>query len=530
MLKKVEQELRILIGSRNPGVWVTTPEEKRLEGSVALVAESFKPAMQVMLWSCASGFQPLNFEADRDEMKEWRSKKEPDAALGFVMQRQERCIYVLRDFHHYIDVSNPANVDIVRGIRDICRALKAMPAAEARQSLRAIVFTSPEVSLPSQLTSDLAQIGWPLPDREEIDGLVTEVLSARPNLKLENGEREAVVDSALGLTLVEAENCFARSLAVEKTLDPTFIKEGKKSVIAKSGVAEWIDPVGGLDDIGGMEIFKDWAKLRRKAFSQKAREFGLPIPRGVLFVGPPGTGKSFATMALAIAWGFPLIRAGQLFGSLLGESENNLDRLIATVEAAAPCILQIDEIEKFYAGVGGSGDSDGGVGKRMFGRMLTWMQEKTASVFIAATSNDVSGLPPELMRKGRYEEIWFVDLPNVTERQAIFKVHLKKRGRNPDEFDLAALAKESEGFSGAEIEAMVVNGLYAAFDEGRDIRQADIVKACKETVPLSATAKEKIAELQRWSRGRARKVSAELVVDAQDVGSRFASLDGEDMN
>jgi SpoVK/Ycf46/Vps4 family AAA+-type ATPase len=281
-----------------------------------------------------------------------------------------------------------------------------------------------------------------------------------------------------------------------------------------------------------MDLLKEWMNQRTASFSDKAREYGLPEPKGMLLLGVQGCGKSLTAKAIAGLWRLPLLRldVGKIFGGIVGQSEENIRKAISTAESVAPCILWTDELEKGFSGTQSSGISDGGTTARVFGTFLSWMQDKKKPVFVVATSNDVTALPPELLRKGRFDEIFFVDLPNAEERAEIFAIHLKKRKRDPKEYDLKALGKLSVGFSGAEIEQVVVSALFAAFDEdARDLRQEDLVKGVKQSVPLSVTMRERIAELREWADERARPVSSVQGEDTSDILlAEYASQNEDD--
>jgi len=257
-------------------------------------------------------------------------------------------------------------------------------------------------------------------------------------------------------------------------------------------------------------LLKEWLRKRRAALSQEARAFGLPAPKGVLLLGVQGTGKSLSAKAIANLWNLPMLRldVGRVFGSLVGASEANMRAAIRTAEAVAPCILWIDELEKGFAGVQGSGVSDSGTTARVFATFLTWMQDKRAPVFVVATANDVSQLPPELLRKGRFDEIFFIDLPTAAEREQIFAIHLRKRGRDPQQYDLRRLAAATESFSGAEIEQVVVAGLFTAFDAGRELTTDDMLEEASHTVPLAVMMREEIEELRTWAQLRTRPASS----------------------
>jgi SpoVK/Ycf46/Vps4 family AAA+-type ATPase len=267
-----------------------------------------------------------------------------------------------------------------------------------------------------------------------------------------------------------------------------------------------------LENVGGVENLKQWLVKRSKAFTEKAADFGLPAPKGVLLLGVQGCGKSLCAKAVSSLWKLPLLRfdVGRMFGSLVGSSEENMRRAISTAESVSPAILWVDEIDKAFAGSVSGGASDGGTASRVFGTFLTWLGDKTTPVFVIATANDISHLPPELLRKGRLDEIFFVDLPTEGERREIFRIHLEKKGRVPDGFDLATLARHCEGFSGAEIEQAIVSGLFDAFSQGGELNTAILLNSLTETVPLSKTMSEELNRLRNWSQGRARPASGTI--------------------
>jgi SpoVK/Ycf46/Vps4 family AAA+-type ATPase len=354
-------------------------------------------------------------------------------------------------------------------------------------------------------------VEYPLPDEKDILGQVEGVISSvkgRPgvNVDLSHDEKELIVRSAQGLTADEIESALARSLVETKSLNVEQIIEEKKQIVRKSGMLQFYPADNNLDDIGGHDLLKEWLKRRSKSFTDAAREFGIPYPKGVLLLGVQGCGKSLVAKAVSAAYSLPMLKmdVGRVFGSLVGQSEDNMRRAIRIAESLAPCILWIDELEKGFAGMGSSGVSDSGTTARVFATFLTWMQEKTKPVFLVATANDVSALPPELLRKGRFDEIFFIDLPDLDERKEIFRIHLAKRKRDPKKFKIAELAKLTDGFSGAEIEQVVVGALNKAFDEGRELSFSDLSEESKTQVPLSRMMAEDIAALREWARLRAR--------------------------
>ncbi len=331
----------------------------------------------------------------------------------------------------------------------------------------------------------------------------------------------AFLQAARGLTLGEAENVFARILVNQERLtgeDVAEVLSEKQQIIRKSGLLEYYTTDESFERIGGLAVLKDWLAKRAPTFSEEARNFGLAAPRGIMLLGVQGCGKSLCAKAVANQWQLPLLRfdMGRMFGSFIGASEENVRRAIAVAESVAPAILWVDEIDKALSGSQGSGATDGGTTARVFGTFLTWLSEKTAPVFVVATANDISHLPPELLRKGRLDEIFFVDLPTSEERADIFRIHLARRGRLPDAFDLAALAEAAHLFSGAEIEEAINSALYDAFSERTELATRHVLKALAESVPLARTMDEQIQTLRTWAEGRARYASLNRQATAAD--------------
>jgi SpoVK/Ycf46/Vps4 family AAA+-type ATPase len=339
------------------------------------------------------------------------------------------------------------------------------------------------------------------------------------SIDLDPAGRERLLQAALGLTVGEAENVFAKIIVKDGRLGGEHINEvfaEKQQIIRKSGLLEYCASSESFAQVGGLAVLKDWLNKRALALSAEARAFGLPVPKGLLMLGVQGCGKSLCAKAVATQWQLPLLRfdMGRMFNSFIGSSEENVRRAIAVAESVAPAILWVDEIDKAFAGSQGSGVSDGGTTARVFGTFLTWLSEKQAPVFVAATANDISQLPPELLRKGRLDEIFFVDLPALDERLEVLRIHFQKRGRDPAAFDLQALAQASHDFSGAELEEAINSGLYDAFYAREQLTTAHVLAALAQTVPLARTMSEQISRLRAWAEGRARNASVPRAASA----------------
>jgi SpoVK/Ycf46/Vps4 family AAA+-type ATPase len=502
---KVAADVVALLRARHALLWIVTREELRVERALASACAEARFPMRC--WDCVDGITDATgapVETQRD----------PSAAIDWIRRSKDRAVYVLRDLHKWQDAV------VLRGLRSLARVLQTAPPAEAR----AVIVLTPSGDVPPELSGQATVIEWPLPDRAEVATILGDVLRALPEeVRLgavpENGSLDAAVDAAVGLTAEEAANCYARSLVTSRRIDPALVQQEKRRVIARERVLTWYDPdPRGLDAVGGLDLLKGWLTARRAAFSQRAREFGLPAPKGVLLCGVPGCGKSLTAKAVATAWGMPLLRLdlGGLRSKFVGESEANLRRALQVAEAVAPCVLWIDEIEKALAGSTGP-QGDGGVAADALGAVLSWMQERAGAVFVVATANEVRGLPPELLRKGRFDDVFWVDLPTSTERVAILQAALRQHGRDPASLDWAAedVAPVTVGFSGAEIAALVPEALFAAFADGaRELRLDDLITAAGTVVPLSKTAGEKLDELRRWAQGRARPASRRETITA----------------
>ncbi|HVE83515.1 MAG TPA: AAA family ATPase, partial [Myxococcales bacterium] len=431
----------------------------------------------------------------------------PREVLQAIEKLSEPSLVVLKDFHAYFQ--DPA---VVRGLRELSHLLKT--------TYTTAILLSPSLAIPPELEKEITVLDVPLPTFQDLWQLLKDVAavvrkSGRAAVSLNRDQAEAIVKAAQGLTLSEAENAFAKAVAQDQRLDAqdiSLILEEKRQVVRKGGLLEYYSAEETLSDVGGLDLLKQWLARRVNAFSEAARQFGLPEPKGLLLLGVQGCGKSLMAKAVASQWQLPLLRLdmGRIFSGLVGSSEENLRRAIQLAEGVAPVVLWVDEVEKGLSGAGGNhGALDGGVTARVFGTFLTWLQEKKAPVFVVATANRIDGLPPELLRKGRFDEIFFVDLPGAPERREIFRIHLLRRRREPAGFDLQGLAERAESFSGAEIEQAVVSGLYDAFSEGVQLEQRHLETAIGETFPIATTMREEISRLREWARHRTRPASSQ---------------------
>jgi hypothetical protein len=509
------KEFTTYVRSKQPGIIGLTSEDERVVLQVAADATSMD--MQVSCWTATNGFyDPTVLESDR----KYDACSDPQEAIVKAAGLPGRVLVIFRRFHFYLEPSYGNYIQLVGLLSDACEMLRSLPRDEAKT----FVFLMPRRVLPEELKDLIAVLSFPLPTLEDLKASVQDIAKAR-KLTMKPSEIELVASAGLGLTYTSAENCFARCLIETGGLEPVFTAQQKKQIVEQDGLLEWVKPEGGLESVGGLEVLKDWLQQRKRAFSPEARAFGLPEPRGVLCCGVPGTGKSLAAKATAIAWGMPLLRmdTGRLFGKYIGESEGAIRQALTLAEAIAPCVLFLDELEKSLAGMSAGGDTDGGTSSRVFSTLLTWMQEKTKPVFIFATANKVEALPAELLRKGRWDDLFFVDLPHVVERRAIWEVHIGKRGRDPETFDLDALSARSDTMSGAEIEAAFVDAMWRAFREEDEVRTKHVLAALEETVPLAKSMPEKIEQIRAWAKGRARLASTAPVTTARS-GGRFTDL------
>jgi len=499
----LQAEIETLIRARYPILYIVSSEEMRVQQTVMAIAA--RRQKKVFEWSFSVGIVPAGTSLQSQKHRN-AATKDPLAALDQVIEQVEPAIFIFKDFHPFLAKNNFA---VIRKLKEIALHLK--------NSFKTIILISPALEIPMELEKEITVLSFPLPDRDELSRLLDRIIEDVSQFKqvkidLDAPGRERLLQAALGLTLGEAENVFAKIIVKDERLSAEDVNEvfaEKQQIIRKSGLLEYYATTESFSHVGGLSVLKDWLQKRAVTFTDEARKFGLPAPKGILILGVQGCGKSLCAKAVSNMWQQPLLRfdMGRMFGSLVGSSEENVRRAIHVAESVAPAILWVDEIDKAFAGSQASGGTDGGTTARVFGTFLTWLSEKDAPVFVVATANDISQLPPELLRKGRLDEIFFVDLPSEAERAEVFRIHLLKRGRPPENFDLPVLVASSENFSGAEVEEAIISALYDAFYANSELTTAHILAALKETVPLAKTMDEQINRLRSWAEGRARNAS-----------------------
>lgn len=485
-------EFELLLRARYPLIYIPTREEERVEAAIAQCAKQ-QGNRGVYLWDFVDGYQGNPNDAGF-------GRRNPLQALEFVekLPATVPAVFVLRDYHRFLE-----DVAISRKLRNLARLLKSQP--------KNLVILSPQVAIPDELSEVLTILEFPLPSLADIRTEVERLLSATAQ-SIDNKLLDELVRSCQGLSMERIRRVLAKAIATHGSIqldDVELILEEKRQTIRQTQILDFHPATERISDIGGLDNLKDWLLRRGGAFSERARQYGLPHPRGLLLVGIQGTGKSLTAKAIAHHWHLPLLRldVGRLFAGLVGESESRTRQMIQLAEALAPCVLWIDEIDKAFAGVDGRGDS--GTTSRVFGTFITWLAEKSSPVFVVATANNIQALPPEMLRRGRFDEIFFVGLPSQEERRAIFAVHLSRlRPHNLQAFDLDRLAYETPDFSGAEIEQMLIEAMHLGFSQNRDFTTQDILEAASQIIPLARTAQDQIQLLQDWATaGRVRLAS-----------------------
>ncbi|ACB52785.1 ATPase [Crocosphaera subtropica ATCC 51142] len=486
------EEFELLLRACYPLIYISTSEEERLENAIAQCTQTMQNRT-VYIWDFVDGYQD-------NPNNEGVGRRNPLQALEFVEKLPNNIggIFILRDFQRFLE-----DVSISRKLRNLARSLKSQP--------KNIIIIAPQVQIPDELTEVLTILDFPLPTGTEIKNEIERLLGATGQ-PLSDTLVDELVRSAQGLSLERIRRVLTLCIASHGRIEPEdveLILEEKRQSIRQTQILDFYPATEQISDIGGLDNLKDWLLRRGGAFSEKARAYGLPHPRGLLLVGIQGTGKSLTAKAISHHWHLPLLRldVGRLFGGLVGESESRTRQMVNLAEALAPCVLWIDEIDKAFAGVEGKGD--GGTTSRVFGTFITWLAEKKSPVFVVATANNIKALPPEMLRKGRFDEIFFVGLPTQREREAIFNVHLSRlRPHNLKTYDIKRLAYETPDFSGAEIEQTLIEAMHIGFSQNRDFTTDDILQAASQIIPLARTAQEEIEFLQQWAAaGKARLAS-----------------------
>lgn len=510
-MEDVFQKLILMIRAYYPVLYLHSYEyyrtKQKIKGIVELLRREGKK-VNYYQWDCVYGL--VQILPDKTEKRIERMQN-PLEVLAYILNSKksgEKNIFVLDDINNHID-------------RDEVKLMFRKIAEATNNNTHAIILSS-IYRLPAELEKYITVLQIPLPKRNEL-GEVLDIVAKQSKVELKTNLRNRLIDAALGMTSMEADlaHCLASVKDGFDDKSPFTVSSEKEQIIRKSGILDYFPKNESLKDVGGMENLKEWLKKRQLAYDKEARDWGLKEPKGLLLLGVPGCGKSLIAKSIASSWNMPLLRldVGKVFQGIVGSSEDNIRKAIATAEAVAPCVLWIDEIEKGLSGVQSSGATDGGVTSRIFSTILTWMQEKTAPVFVVATANNINQLPPELLRKGRFDEIFFVDLPSQKEKENIFSIHLQKNRQNVSSFALDILAQKAEGFNGAEIEECVKEAMFTAYVESQEsniapkLQMIHILDAIKNTVPLSKTMEKQITDLRKFAVSRAKNASKEIVLE-----------------
>jgi SpoVK/Ycf46/Vps4 family AAA+-type ATPase len=503
--QEIVEQLDLMLRARYPLIYIVGAEEEPIATVLLQVADRSQPIRKLCFWDIVRGWNDNGAD-----------KGSPMAALNRIAKApiNEPAIFVLQDLHPILKSPlQPPHVPIVREIKNL--------ASELKRSRKTLILTSYSLDIPPEFIEETTTIDFPLPDANEIDYLISQLV-VPDKLKLAPLGREQLVKACQGLSRARIQRVLAISLATNQQVseqDIDRVLAAKQQAIRQTGILEFYTTQESIKSVGGLDNLKQWVRMRQDSFTDEARRYGIPNPKGVLLAGIQGTGKSLSAKTIAHEWRLPLLRldAGRLFGGLVGESESKVRQMIRIVEAVAPCVLWMDEIDKAFGNISSGFDGDSGTSQRVFGSLITWMQEKTSPVFVVATANNIQILPAELLRKGRFDEIFFLNLPNESERQEIFRVHLQKlRPSRLREFDLELLARHSLDYSGAEIEQAIIEGMQQAFSGGStgnrsDFNTENIIRALEETVPLAAIARPQIEALKQWaSKAGARPASIDL--------------------
>ncbi len=499
-------ELKDYIKAAYPCLFLRTVEpavaEQTMVGALGSLGMS---DIDYGVWKVTSGLlvgKPGTDPRDRTE-----KAKDLIDALGYIETAREPIVAVFHNLRQFV-----TNFQVIQQLVDTVHAARYMGSH--------VIIVGPYCEFPPELKNLITVVEIPLPTKEQIKEELEKLVMAYESdielPKLKKDREQLLVDAstaAVGLDSMGVENAMALSLATTHHVDLRLIQAQKEQEVKKSDVLEFIKTEDGLDDVGGYDVLKDWLRRRDKVFTQEARDYGLSYPKGMLIVGPAGTGKSLTAKAVASYLKLPLLRLdmGKIFKSLVGESEASIRLALQVAEAVSPAVLWMDEIDKGLAGMRGSGDLDSGVTARVISTILTWRQETKSPVMLVATANDVASIPSMVYRKGRLDEVWATDLPSVVERAEIFKIHIRKRGRVPEDYDCDALAVQCNDFTGSEIESCIEDAMFTAFDEGVEFGDSHILAAIRDTTPQAIRDAEEIQAIRKWVETRARKVSSPAV-------------------
>ncbi|PYX69252.1 MAG: AAA family ATPase [Acidobacteria bacterium] len=524
----VVERLKVLINSSTPIVIMETVEETRALQLVRTASADLN--MVVFEWTIADGLTRSGSNSPalpsgtalQARINGARHAADPDApdsrhaaiyntqdpvqALANLETLTLEAVFVLKDFHRHME--DPV---VVRRLRDVGQKFST--------NRRTVIITAPAITVPPELASLVEFLDLPLPDRQRLRQIIDETLARLSKThtfqgKLDGMGLDAMANNLRGLTEEGAERAISQTLVARYGLcaeTVTDVLEAKKELLRRSEMLDFVEVSDTMASIGGLDNLKHWLAQRRGAWEDEARAFGLEPPRGMIILGVQGCGKSMCARAVAGEWKLPLVKfdTAAVYDKYVGETEKRIQKVFQVAEGLAPCVLWIDELEKVFAGSGpDSASADAGVSSRLLAAFLSWMQDRKAPVFVAATCNNVTALPPELIRKGRFDELFFVDLPNQAERKQIFAIQLAKRKRNPADFDLNRVTTAADGYSGAEIESVVQTALYAAYSQKYPVTTQALLDALSGTVPLSTTRAEEIEALRTWARTRAVPASA----------------------
>lgn len=507
-----------------PVLYMVTAEEARAEATIAV--STFLPVSSkknLVCWSATQGIWSPYQEDGLTNVK----MTDPVQTLQWIKQTKlVSTVYILRDLHPYF--TGTAGILVIRLLRDLCRDLQQLQST--------LLIMSPVARLPIELQREVVQIDYDLPDRVEIAGVFDRLYGGAKErlltmgLGVDDDERERIVGAAMGLTSVEATNAFSMAMvdaAQKRGKIADLVLKEKALAVKKTGILEYYETKEDISAVGGLENLKLWLRRRSQAFTKKAREFGLPPAKGVLLVGVPGGGKSLVAKVASSIFEVPLIRfdIARVFAGLVGQSEEQMRTALQTIDAIGPSIVWVDEMEKAFAGASGSGSNDSGVTRRVFGTFLTWMQEKTSPSFIVATANSIIGIPPEMLRKGRFDDNFYIGLPGQIARAEIFKIQLKKYKRGHLDLDIKAMVEKSKKMTGAEIEGAIIEGLFTAFEHNHELTTADVLAALGNTNPIAVSQKDELEAMTSWAKENAvnaSKPDVESGDTVNEVGRQLA--------